>query len=333
MVAVIGIVLALGCARSGPRVSAEVADLGQKTRLLVETDAFFVVVPGEHETFASLALYFLGDAELAWWLDEANPAGGPDGHAIVIPRKAPNPSGVSAEGFQTVPILAYHRLGENSSAMTISPAKFREQMAYLADRGYRVVGLNDLLAFLHGQRALPPRSVVISFDDGHQSIYNDAFPVLREYGFPATIFVYSDYVNRGGLTWNQLEEMRSSGLITVLPHSKTHANLVRREQGETLTAYRKRLGQEIVDPAKLLSRKLSEDIFAFAYPYGDTNEEVTQVLRRQGYRMGLTVQPGGNAIFASPFLLRRAMVFGNQGMDHFVKRLETFQPIQGSMDP
>src|SRR6185369_9796043 len=105
--------------------------------------------------------------------------------------------------------------------------------------GYKVLALKDLPAFLQGERALPAKTVVLTFDDGYESVYRHAFPVLRKHGFTATVFVYTDFVGAGdALTWSQIQEMHASGLVDIQAHSKTHVNLLERLPDETEARYR-----------------------------------------------------------------------------------------------
>jgi peptidoglycan/xylan/chitin deacetylase (PgdA/CDA1 family) len=184
----------------------------------------------------------------------------------------------------------------------------------------------ELLRFIRGEDGLPKRAVVISIDDGHRSAYRIAYPLLKEFGFPATLFIYSEYIDNGGLRWRELKEMAESGLITVQSHSKTHANLTRRRWGESDTRYRRRLRAEVSEPTALLRRRLGRKVEFYAYPYGDANPRVIQELRVNGLHLGLTVQPHANPAFAYPYLLRRTMIFGQRDLQAFKAALEVYRP-------
>ena len=94
----------------------------------------------------------------------------------MIPLRVRNPTGVHANGYQTVPILCYHRFGNRWGKLAVTPAAFEAQMEYLARNGYSVISLKQLARFLDGKEALPPKSVVITIDDGYRSTYDIAFP-------------------------------------------------------------------------------------------------------------------------------------------------------------
>ena len=159
-------------------------------------------------------------------------------------------------------------------------------MDYLARNGYHVIPLSDLAGFLERGEPVPRKSVVLTIDDGYRSTYEVAFPILRKYGFQATVFLYSDFVGApDALTWPQMKEMEASGLINIQPHSKTHANLATRLAGETDAKYRDRMRTEVDVPIRLIQDRLAAvPSLAFAFPYGDVNETVVDLLKREGVR-------------------------------------------------
>ena len=114
-----------------------------------------------------------------------------------------------------------------------------------------------------------------------------------------------------------------SGLVSVQAHSKTHRNLIERSAGDTDTSYRQMLELEARAPREALERKLSAPVRQYAYPYGDANEAVLDVLGRQQYQLAVTVNPGGNAFYAQPLMLRRTMIYGDHDLEAFKARLQT----------
>ncbi|MET0065442.1 MAG: polysaccharide deacetylase family protein [Candidatus Thiodiazotropha sp.] len=281
------------------------------------------------ESTRSLAKRYLGSEAQYWVIEDANRSRDlvPGGH-VVIPLSEPNPTGIEYTGYQTVPILCYHRFGERGGKLEVSAEQFRQQMEYLKSNGYRVIPLQDLLGFLNGDNPIPKRSVVLTIDDGHRSIYKIAFPILQEYAFPATIFLYSDYMNKGGLTTRELRSMQRSGLISVQPHSKTHANLTHRKAGESRQQYLRRVDHEVESPIEAINQKLGSTPRFYAYPFGATNEQVIAILKKRELQMGLTVESKPNAAFTYPYTLHRSMIYGDRDLDAFVDRLVTFQPRQ-----
>jgi peptidoglycan/xylan/chitin deacetylase (PgdA/CDA1 family) len=152
--------------------------------------------------------------------------------------------------------------------------------------------------------------------------------VLRKHGFPATVFLYTDFVGApDALTWPQMREMAASGLVDIQPHSKTHANLTLRLPDETEARYRERMRREVDAPGELIRAQLGIAPHVFAFPYGDVNEAVMSELRERGIKLGLTVTPGGNAFYAPAYMLRRTMVFGSDDLEAFRAKLVTTVPV------
>jgi peptidoglycan/xylan/chitin deacetylase (PgdA/CDA1 family) len=323
--------LVAACIAAGCGVTPPQPDVGARpkstTGSVVGRDSDFVIVvaqPGD--TLASLAQNYLGDARRDWWIGEFNNVTrARPGQELVIPLKARNPVGVYAQGYQTVPILCYHRFGSRSGKLAVSAAAFAAQMEYLDQNHYRVISLAELQRFLEGREPLPRRSVVITIDDGYRSSFEVAYPVLKKHGFPATIFLYSDFVGAGdAMNWAQMQELTRSGLIDIQPHSKTHSNLVLRLPQESEAQYRDRIQKEVEVPSTMIEGRLSTKAQNFAYPYGDTNDVVVEAIKHRSFALGLTVTPGGNGFFASPYMLRRTMIFGEDDIGEFASKLAIF---------
>ena len=314
-----------GAGQPWPQAAGEV--LWRSERLLI-----YLPRSGDHQE--AIAQRFLGDASRHWQIAEAN--GTPKaeaGQPLIVPLQPLNPTGVRTSDLQTVPILCYHRFGYgNGSRMVVSPNSFAAQLDWLARNHYTVLRLSQLSDFLEGRQALPARSVVITIDDGYESVYRHAYPLLKKHGFPATLFVYTDFVGIGdGLNWAQLQEMAASGLVDIQAHSKTHRNLTERQPGETDERYRAAIETELRTPRELLEKRLSRaqvQVRQFAYPFGDANEVVLDTMTRQRYQLGVTVNPGGNPFFAHPLMLRRTMIFGDTDLDGFRARLQTSRSVE-----
>lgn len=298
-------------------------------QVIARNDRFLIYLPAAGDTFASIANQFLGGEDRGWMITDFNEtAEVRPGQPLVVPLQSLNPTGVNPNGYQTIPILCYHRFGSEEGKMVLSPAAFAQQMEYLQRNGYRVLRLSDLYAFLGGTRQLPARAVVLTIDDGYNSMYHQAYPILKRYGFPATVFVYTDFIGaRDALTWDQMKEMVASGLIDVQAHSKTHTNLTLRQPGEADNRYRERLGTEAATPQEIIQRKLHVNVSSYAYPYGDANGIMIEQLAKSNYRMALTVDPGGNPFFTPPLLLRRTMILGDQDLETFKAQLQVFKTV------
>jgi hypothetical protein len=206
-------------------------------RVLGRSDRFVIFQPAPGDTLRSIAQRFLGGEARDWVIADFNAVQQAEpGRPLVVPLQSINPIGVNTDSYQTVPILCYHRFGNGNGngngggKMVISGAAFAQQLDWLARNDYHVIPLAQLGAFLEGRQALPKRSVVITIDDGYESVHRVALPILRKYGFPATLFVYTDFIGAAdALSWPQLQDLVSSGLVDVQAHSKSHHNMIEGE--------------------------------------------------------------------------------------------------------
>lgn len=331
IVALLVAALLAGCAVAPPAppsapVQPAVATAPQMIEVLARNDDFVVVLPRPGDDFASLAKRYLGDARRAWWIATFNGLPQPkSGVDLVIPLQPNLLNSVEQNGVRTLTVLCYHRFDNGRSKLSVSGRDFDEQMAYLAANGYHVIALKDVPAILRGEMPMPPNAVAITIDDGYRSTYETAFPILARHGFPATVFLYTNFAGLpAAMTWAQLKEMTASGLIDVQPHSKSHANLSLRGPNESDREYAERVREEIQTSRAEIERRLGHSVYAFAYPYGDANETVVHLIKRSGIGVAFTVSPGGNAFYSYPLMLRRTMIFGDEGLAAFRSKLAVF---------
>lgn len=276
-----------------------------------------------------LAERFLGDGKKSWLIEESNP--GVDfngGDPIVIPLNSANPGGLRIDGFQTIPVLTYHRFSKDcSSPLCVSSQTFDKQMRYLKENNYHVITPADLLAFLEYKQGLPKKSVMITMDDGYRSVYTYAYPILKRYGFTATLFVYTDFigVSKMAITWAQLDEMKADG-FSIGSHTRFHSDLTKPNEGESKADWAARVNQELYGSKKIIDKKLRQDTYLLAYPYGNYDQRSANVARVAGYKIAMSVRRGGNPFFANPLYLRRDQIL-KKDMKTFVTRLHTFKPL------
>ncbi|MBS0447969.1 MAG: polysaccharide deacetylase family protein [Proteobacteria bacterium] len=324
------------CAAPPPAPPAAVAaatTLRMRGDVVARNDRYVLYAPTAEDTWRTIAARLLGDADRAWRVADFNRqltgSAALDGASLVaVPLQPLDPIGVYADRVQTVPILCYHRFGAGSSKMVVSQAQLAAQLDWLARNDYRVIPLVELQGFLAGREALPARSVVITVDDGYESFYRIAWPLLRARDFPATLFVYTDFIgSKEALSWAQLKELAASGLVDVQAHSKSHRNLIERAADEDDASYRRAIDAETRIPREQIERRVGGSVSAYAYPFGDTNETVLAALDRQQFRLAATVTPGGNAFYAPPMLLRRTMIFGDYDLETFKAKLQTSRSL------
>ena len=286
-----------------------------------------IVQPGD--SYTSLARKYLGDPSMDWFISEFNgntlPASGKD---VLIPLASYAPGGLWPTGYQTVPVLTYHKLSRNGTAdaMTVREADFEAQMRFLRENGYRVIPLDDLFEFLQFRRQIPARSVVVTFDDGWASVHDIALPILKKYGYPATLFVYTDLIvgSRETLSWEQVGELSRNG-FDIQCHSKTHRYLGRKERKETFRDYFEAVRKEIVESSRIIRKHTGREVKYLAYPYGDTNHLVVAMTQQEGYRLAFTVERESAPFFSNNFRVGREMIFGSFSLKDFENNLTTFR--------
>lgn len=297
--------------------------------VLGESSDFIVLIADESDSYDSLAARYLGDYSAAWYVRSFNTEIVVSvGDTVVVPRTWKNRRGVKPGEVQLIPVLTYHRFREKKDRLSVTPENFRAQLQYLRDHGYHVARFRDLEAFIRGEKALPPRTVVIAIDDGYQSTYKVAYPLLKEFNMPAVVYVYSDFTNYGGLKTRQMQEMMQSGLIEFESHSKTHSNLDLIDVDESRDAYVERIEQEVSAPKHKISDLLGTQSTSFAYPYGAVNLLVLDEVKQQGYENAFTVERGSISGFDYRYLLRRSMVYGEYDLQQFAQQLVTVERFE-----
>lgn len=230
-------------------------------------------------------------------------------------------------------ILMYHRFRLSpANKYEVSHADFRAQLEYIARNRYEVIPIGQLVEALQTQEPdlLPRRSVVITVDDGYRSVYDFAWPVLAEYGFPFAVYIYTDYVDVGGksMTWYELSELAADDLVTVGAHSISHANLASAKK--TGAAYPYWLEREVKYPKYRLEAATGRPVRTFAWPYGSFNSYGVSVAIHAGYEGLLTVLPGANSIETSPYYLRRYGIYWHTSLWLFARILEG-RPVTDDM--
>ena len=292
---------------------------------LSEEVAVYVVKKGDR--LNDLALRFYGDPEKRWIIEEANEDLALDpGQVLVIPLLPTNLGGLSVDGYQVVSVLTYHHFGSQCTNTLCMPIEeFSRQMAFLKKEGYRTVTMKEVLEFIDYQEPLPRKAVAITIDDGYRSAYELAYPILKQYNFKATLFIYTDFIggSPNAITWEQLRELTNAG-FDVEAHTITHADLTRRGRGESETEYLKRVKRELRLPRELIRKHLGQEAVWLAYPYGRWNNLVISLAIEEGYRGGVTVTRGANPFFIDPFRVGRNQVMNPAKGDSFKELVKFF---------
>jgi peptidoglycan/xylan/chitin deacetylase (PgdA/CDA1 family) len=232
-------------------------------------------------------------------------------------KNNPAPSPASAASIHqgpTLVVLGYHQFGSDAlkgvNTYRLSPAELRWEFQWLKEHGWTPVTLDQVLAHWEKGEALPDKSVLLTYDDGYRSVFTEAFPVIRQFGYPGVLFLYTDFVkweSKLSLRHSDIELMEKSGL-TAQSHSQSHPNMGLLKDQLTPEALTVRLKDEMEVSRDYLRDKLKSDPKALAYPYGVYNYEAVEAAHKAGYRMAFTVNPGPNDASTDPFHLHRYLV-------------------------
>lgn len=190
-----------------------------------------------------------------------------------------------------VPVLMYHSVSPfatEENRLSVSHASFERQMRFLKDHHYNVVPLASLAEMIKNKKRIPRRTVVLTFDDGYRDNFTYAFPVLKKYNLPATIFVIINEIGRrqgDRLTWDQIYQMKRSGIIAFGSHALGPEPLVN-------IASPAGLKKEIFDSKRILEERLKTPVEAFSYPEGRFNPAIRQLVQDAGYKVAVATSPG-----------------------------------------
>jgi peptidoglycan/xylan/chitin deacetylase (PgdA/CDA1 family) len=217
-------------------------------------------------------------------------------------------------------ILTYHYVdsappmdGPYAQALTVDTVRFREQLDYLVQNGFKTVTLPQLYLAMAGLMQLPPKSVALTFDDGGLDNYTVAFPELEARGLVATFFVITTSVGeQGRMSWDDLREMQDAGMC-IGSHTARHPDLTMVDNT--------RLNAELVDSRAAIEAELGTAPVALAYPAGRFDDRVVRAATEAGYLLAVTTQPGVTLEPGDPYRLPRVAVSATATLDDFAQSL------------
>jgi len=216
---------------------------------------------------------------------------------------------------QAAVVLQYHHISEETPASTsTSPERFAMHLDYLQEAGFDVVPLQDLVDLLRAGKPLPDRTAAITFDDGYISIYETAWPLLKEKGWPFTVFVNTEPHDRNSplfMSWDQLREIKAGG-ATIANHGVSHQYLLKRQAGQDEAGWKAWVAAEITDAEKRITAEIGDPVKLFAYPFGEYNNAVLEIANSLGYT-GFGQQSGPLATFSDLRALPRFPFGGTYG--------------------
>ena len=248
-----------------------------------------------------------------------------------------------------IPVLTYHHFSAETTdnSLIVNPDLFDQQMKYLHDQGYTTLSDADLVQIYSGKMDVPQNPVLITIDDGYESNYKLAYPILKKYNMKATVFlivsrifdVHRETLPYNFLDWTEVKEMSDSGLISFQSHTNnmhfmdsannlgaiTHPMVWKGVQ-ETKEMYDKRVLDDLTLAKLTLEQKLGKSVVSFAYPFGHYNKHTEELVKQAGYKFSFSVKSGSNSIVNGPYILKRASVPGviKVGMQRIPASFELF---------
>jgi peptidoglycan/xylan/chitin deacetylase (PgdA/CDA1 family) len=221
--------------------------------------------------------------------------------ATASPSSAPVISKPAVDQNAQLVIFGYHRFVNvvKRPDTEITPALFEQQMQELKNKGISVIPMQDFLAWRRGEKAIPPKSAIITFDDGWKSQYEVAWPILKKFNYPLTLFIYTEGIRPGhfsggeSMSWEMLAEMRDAG-VDIQGHTATHSDLRKpydkvAKKKLSPEEYEQWLDKEIAGSKQMIEQKLGVRVNCFAVPYGFHNDHIRDVVMKAGYEALFTV--------------------------------------------
>lgn len=234
---------------------------------------------------------------------------------IPTPSPSPKPSIIATPtpvkiNHVSLPVVMYHRIGdyykpEDTSpannglkGLTVLPTEFEKQIKYFVDNGYKSATMQRILD-LKARNAEPNRKeVILTFDDGYEDFYTNAFPVLKKYKFKATVYIMPNFIGRASyLSLAQIKEVQASGLVTIGSHTMNHAGL--------LYIDKVKAKYEITQSKISLEALLGTSVPDFCFPYGESNQAIYQMVKDAGYKTSVITSPRRWTIENDNFLIPR----------------------------
>ncbi|MFL0251982.1 polysaccharide deacetylase family protein [Clostridium neuense] len=217
---------------------------------------------------------------------------------------------------ESIPVLMYHSIPDASSGniMEVSKGQFEEEMKYLKDNGYHTLSADEFYDFIVKDKPVLKKSVLITFDDGYENQYKNAYPVLKKYKFNAVMFIITDYLDKGTLYLksNELKTMSDNG-ISIESHTTNHAKLDKLSYKDQFKTLR--------DSQNKLEGICNKAVRFIAYPYGYFNKDTVEASQKSGYIMAFTTSGKWANINKGVYAVNRIYIFPQFNLGDFKSRI------------
>lgn len=254
-----------------------------------------------------------------------------DAGAAPVSVSAKTPAGEAAinrEGVKLVPaegvsVLMYHMIGDiPDNGAVLTEANFRAQLELIRQNGFHPITMQELYAYVTEGAPLPEKPVCITFDDGYADNFSLVYPLMKEYGYPWTVFVITGDVGKPGrMTWDELREMAESRAVTIASHTATHPHLAEISAEEARA--------DILAAQQALREKLGIENRWLAFPYGSYDADVIDIAKSLGIQMVVTSDSGRVHTGDNPYTLRRAWIGNEVDGNNYLERLtrDDYTPV------
>lgn len=236
-----------------------------------------------------------------------------------------------------VPILMYHHIRDvllitdrSDIEFSVTPFSLEEQLRYLHENNFQTLSLRDISTSLEEGLPLPPKSVVLTFDDGFRDFYTSAFPLLKKYNMRAVCFYVGSYANFPGyMDEPMLREVHASGLVDIQPHSMSHLQLTSLKPEEQR--------QQIFESKQYIETLLGKKANYFAYPYGSFDSNTTGLVNEAGFKLAFGTTPGNTLRSSERLTLPRIAITGFDDLKRFSQKIgfeeKKVEPVLPEVEP
>lgn len=234
----------------------------------------------------------------------------------------------NSEEYIKVPIIMYHSILKDparSNKYTITPAVLEEDLKYIKANGYETITISDLISYVYADKPLPPKPIILTFDDGHYNNYGYLYPLLEKYDMKVVISIVGSYtdkfsetdeanLNYSYLRWKDINELISTGRIefqnhTYNLHDNTHGRIgAKKKKGESDNEYKKILEEDINKLQNEFKENTGYVPTCFTYPFGSISNSSLDIIKELGFKASLSCEEGINKITKNPnslYLLKR----------------------------
>jgi len=270
-------------------------------------------------------------------------------YKMTIPDEASVHNESSVKETKRVPVLMYHHISETViDGSNISPQRFKEHMEILKKYGYNTITDYDLYDYLQQNKPLPTNPILITFDDGYQSNYQYAYPILKELNMKATIhLITSRVIEENNLYPNETikmswEEVQASQDVFSF-QGHTHdahfkeKNIIGKSKGvitgrmklngklETKEEYENRVLEDLKTSKTMIEEKLGTKVIAFAYPFGDYSKDTIELVKKAGHKMAYTIEQGNVTKKDNLFELKRITGHGDLTAEELIATIKKYE--------